>query len=598
MFVHLPGQLLPLLSALFCMFSFLPLSASELAADALEEERDAVLEAELPERAERSIKGYADFYDVFNELTRTGRITDSQLNRLFEALDATPDSPFLAATLLAGLRRSGNAELLTERFAALARKHPPQFMLSAIAADLLQIRKRRGEAISLLRHTADFLRRAENRDELIQDQFGYAEYVLLKLVILLAMERNYADSEHLIQEISGWKFFRGNPFLTQLSLINQAALRRSASDRRFLWIFPSEKERAQEKFEATAKTYLRELEAIQEKGEKIDLRRHSPALNLLAAEKCSGAESAILGNLLNSPGDIPSLLVLAEYYAKSGMPVSAARVWRHIFRIGTNPPLRFYLAYADALSAASMTSEAAGIYELALLMAPRDANVKFRLGRLLYSEGKYREALELLGDLSLPAARYLAALCCSFLGKHAEALRYFKALHADRSSARAPAADSILFLYAESAEKAGEHQLAERLLRSFLERNRDSADALNFLGYTFAERGENLDEAEKLIRRALELQPENRDYLDSMAWVFYRRKQYREALKWILRAVESEPEKPFSATILDHAGDILDALGDRENAVRRWKEAVSNYSPEEIDVRKILNKIRNAGGAL
>ena len=94
------------------------------------------------------------------------------------------------------------------------------------------------------------------------------------------------------------------------------------------------------------------------------------------------------------------------------------------------------------------------------------------------------------------------------------------------------------------------------------------------------------------------MNPGNRDYLDSMAWVLYRRKQYREALKWILRAVESEPEKPFSATILDHAGDILDALGDRENAVRRWKEAVSNYSPEEIDVRKILNKIRNAGGAL
>ena len=50
-----------------------------------------------------------------------------------------------------------------EQFAALARKHPSQFMLSAIAADLLQVRKRRGEAIALLRNTAAFLRSAENR---------------------------------------------------------------------------------------------------------------------------------------------------------------------------------------------------------------------------------------------------------------------------------------------------------------------------------------------------------------------------------------------------------------------------------------------------
>ena len=598
MFVH-PPNLLPLLFSIgFCASVFLPLSAAELAADVLEEEPDAVLEADLPEQTEHDLRGYAEFYSVFHELTRTRKMTDSMRSRLFHALDATPDSPFLAATLLAELRRSGKADQLTEQFAALARKHPSQFMLSAIAADLLQVRKRRGEAIALLRNTAAFLRSAENREELIRSQFGYAEYVLLKLAILLAMEKNYADSENLIQEIAAWDIFKDNPFLSQLSLINQAALRKSASDRRFLGIFPSETERAQKKVEATAKIYLGELEAIQAKGKNVDLRRHSPALHLLGAEGISGADAVILGNLLNQPGDVPSLLALAEYYRKCKTPRLAVRVWQCIFRLSANPPLRYYLAYADSLSAASMPDEAVGIYELALLMAPRDAGVKFRLGHLLYSAGKYREALELLGDLSLPAARYLAALCCRSLGKHADALRHFQELHAAGASGKAPSAESLLFLYADSAEKAGEHQLAERLLRDFLRRNRDSADALNFLGYTFAERGMNLGEAEKLIRRALELNPGNRDYLDSMAWVLYRRKQYREALKWILRAIESEPEKPFSATILDHAGDIHAALGDRENAVRRWKEAVSNDSPEEVDVRKILNKIRNAGGTL
>ena len=120
---------------------------------------------------------------------------------------------------------------------------------AAIAADLLQMQKRNQDAIALLRKAADYLMAAENRDELLHRKPNYAEYILLKLAILLAMEKDYESSEKLIQRIASWKNFKDNLFLKQLSLINYAAMRKTASDSRFLWIFPSEKEKMREKFD-------------------------------------------------------------------------------------------------------------------------------------------------------------------------------------------------------------------------------------------------------------------------------------------------------------------------------------------------------------
>lgn len=596
MFVQRPDKWI-LTAAAFCFLAFIPLPASDLRSDTMEQESDAVWETALPEKAEQSIRAYAEFYTLLNELTRTRKLSDSQLKALFEVLDTTPDSAFLATTLLAELRQPGRADFITEQFFLLARKHPGQFMLNAIAADLLQLRKRTPDALLLLRNTADFLDHAENRDALIREQPAYAEYVLLKLAILLAMDRKYAESEQLLDKIASWNGFKDNLFPAQLRLINQAALRRDASESRFLWIFPSEKERAQKKFEETAGAYLEALAAVQAKGETVDLKRHSAALKLLAEEKHPGALSTVLGNLLNKPDDLPSLLALAEQYAKQKEHLSAARVWKQIFQAGGNQPLAFYLACGNALAAAGMTKEAIGIYELALLMAPENNALKIRLAQLLFTEGKYREVLELLGGVSLPDAQRMAAYCAYLQGDYSESLKHFKAFY-QRESGNARGNDSPVFSYADSAEKAGDYALAEQLLRDYLREKPDSAEALNFLGYLFAERGVNLDEAEKLIRRALELKPDNRDYLDSMAWVLYRKKQFAEALKWIQKALKAEPDKPFSATIPDHAGDIHAALGDHEKAIRCWKEAVSNYTSEPVDVKKILQKIKNAGGGL
>ena len=199
MFVHLPEKSLILLSVTVCGFFLCTVSASDIVSDTQQEEPDAVWDVTLPEQEERSIENNTAFYAVLNELSRTRSFTDAQIKKLFEVLDKTPDSPFLAANLLSELRLNNKAGLLTEQFSALAQKHPSRFMLTAIAADLLQMQKRNQDAIALLRKAADYLMAAENRDELLHRKPNYAEYILLKLAILLAMEKDYESSEKLIQ---------------------------------------------------------------------------------------------------------------------------------------------------------------------------------------------------------------------------------------------------------------------------------------------------------------------------------------------------------------------------------------------------------------
>ena len=262
MFVHLPEKSLILLSVTVCGFFLCTVSASDIVSDTQQEEPDAVWDVTLPEQEERSIENNTAFYAVLNELSRTRSFTDAQIKKLFEVLDKTPDSPFLAANLLSELRLNNKAGLLTEQFSALAQKHPSRFMLTAIAADLLQMQKRNQDAIALLRKAADYLMAAENRDELLHRKPNYAEYILLKLAILLAMEKDYESSEKLIQRIASWKDFKDNLFLKQLSLINYAAMRKTASDSRLLWIFPSEKEKMREKFDRTAEEYLKEVSEL------------------------------------------------------------------------------------------------------------------------------------------------------------------------------------------------------------------------------------------------------------------------------------------------------------------------------------------------
>ena len=125
--------------------------------------------------------------------------------------------------------------------------------------------------------------------------------------------------------------------------------------------------------------------------------------------------------------------------------------------------------------------------------------------------------------------------------------------------------NAFYLLYAEILEKTGDIDGVRAVLEPLIRENPEDPDLLNFLGYVLADHDRDLDYAQDLIERALKKKPDNGAILDSMAWVLFRKGRFQEAKTFILQSLERCGESP-DATILDHAGDIFHALGDKKKA--------------------------------
>ncbi len=120
----------------------------------------------------------------------------------------------------------------------------------------------------------------------------------------------------------------------------------------------------------------------------------------------------------------------------------------------------------------------------------------------------------------------------------------------------------------------------------------------NDLGYIWADHDMNLDEAEKLIRKALEedakrrkTDPDDEDtgkangaYLDSLGWVLYKKKDYKEAKKVLLEALEDKNSQHIE--IYDHLADTLLALGERDGALEAWRKGLEHVTDSRRDVER------------
>ena len=83
----------------------------------------------------------------------------------------------------------------------------------------------------------------------------------------------------------------------------------------------------------------------------------------------------------------------------------------------------------------------------------------------------------------------------------------------------------------------------------------------------------------------MKAQPENDAYLDSMGWVLFKLNRPKEALDYILKAIQFSKQE--DAEVYDHLGDIYSALGETEKAREAWRKSAA-IEPSE-PVQKKLN---------
>lgn len=94
---------------------------------------------------------------------------------------------------------------------------------------------------------------------------------------------------------------------------------------------------------------------------------------------------------------------------------------------------------------------------------------------------------------------------------------------------------------------------------------------LNNYSYYLSIRKDKLSRAIQLSSRLTDKFGDNATYLDTHAWVLYTMKEYQKAREFLERAIKQD--KGVSGTIVEHYGDVLYRLGEKEKALEQWKKA-------------------------
>jgi tetratricopeptide (TPR) repeat protein len=129
-------------------------------------------------------------------------------------------------------------------------------------------------------------------------------------------------------------------------------------------------------------------------------------------------------------------------------------------------------------------------------------------------------------------------------------------------------------LLGDSYNGAGNHKMSDQSYEEVLKNDPNNAHVLNNYSYYLALRKENLPKAREMGKRLVEKNPDEPTFLDTYAWVLYVSKEYKEALKYLEKAVKINQEKnKENGTIVEHYGDVLFKLGQQEKAIEQWKKA-------------------------
>jgi len=312
-------------------------------------------------------------------------------------------------------------------------------------------------------------------------------------------------------------------------------------------------------------------------------------------------------------------VLLAEIYRKKGDMTRARKELDFVF---ANPNLEAGLKARILSSYVSLSDNSAGSQQDALKLAqelakthPKDARSQIMLADLLAQQGKKAEArdlylkaaqldgstyevwgalLQLDGELnqvdsvlvhSQKAIEvfpnqgllwYSNGSANLFKRKYQEAV---EALEESRKLlANAPSAELESMLMAVNAQLGdaynglGDHAKSDDAYELVLKDDPRNDHVLNNYSYFLSLRKEKLPRALEMSAQLVERNPNSATYLDTHAWVLYIMKDYTKARTYLEKALNADPNG-VSGTILEHYGDVLFQLGEKDKAVEQWKKA-------------------------
>ncbi|WP_083322577.1 tetratricopeptide repeat protein [Hymenobacter lapidarius] len=114
----------------------------------------------------------------------------------------------------------------------------------------------------------------------------------------------------------------------------------------------------------------------------------------------------------------------------------------------------------------------------------------------------------------------------------------------------------------------------------------NNVQVLNNYSYYLSLRGEKLEKAKQMSGKVVKQFPDNDTYLDTYAWVLYKMKDYAGAKAALEKALESTKD----ASVMEHYGDVLYQLGEKDKAVAQWQRARKTGVASDLLDRKLKDR--------
>jgi Tfp pilus assembly protein PilF len=120
---------------------------------------------------------------------------------------------------------------------------------------------------------------------------------------------------------------------------------------------------------------------------------------------------------------------------------------------------------------------------------------------------------------------------------------------------------------------------AEFAYKRALSINNMHALANNNYAYSLASAGKELRKALEMVQTALQSEPNNSAYLDTYGWVLFKLGKKELAIEQILKSIEIGGAGP---EVYEHLGDIYKEIGKMDDAIRAYKDGLSNYPNNDL----------------
>lgn len=196
-----------------------------------------------------------------------------------------------------------------------------------------------------------------------------------------------------------------------------------------------------------------------------------------------------------------------------------------------------------------------------------------------------KAAIKLLGKLDAGKRQFevleTQAKIADQLQQYKDSYRYLK-----KALAMKPDDATLLYRTAIAAEKLGRLQEAEKWLQQGIEQYPEKPDFYNALGYLWTDKNKNLDKAKRLLDKALRLAPNDAAILDSMGWLLFKKKNFDEAEKYLLKASTKSSDKE----ILLHLAELYHVQGKTDKTMEILRTLIPLYPKDEM-IEQFMNRL-------